>query len=379
LKFKPFLLSTVLAAITIAGTAALFSVTGISSLFAGHQLQVGIMAGSLEAGKIVIASILYRYWTVMSKLMKSYMVVALLALMLITSAGIFGYLSDAYQKTKSNYDVVDKEIQLLDSKKKLFQQEYDRYNLRLSDLIGNRTGQETRLDSLYSRGQITSAKRVEESIKKQDEQIADLNVKILSTSDSLSAVETRMIEKQTINASGELGPLLYLSVAFNTDMDTVVKWFILILIFVFDPLAVILIVAANMIYINKHYERPEWMDVFGKNKQVEIDPRISKVVDKHFDELFKSVNPKKIEKQMEEEANKLDPVGEVLFPLEALPADKNTKILDNNNVSENDSPEVKPEAPEMNKGEETMLLEEVPIKKKKFREWKSSNWIEPES
>lgn len=314
MKSFSFLFITIFAALIIAGTAALFSVTGISTIFSAHFVQVAIMAGSLETGKIVISSILYRYWKIMNRVIKTYMIAALLVLMLITSAGIFGYLSEAYQKTKSGYDVVGKEVELLTSKKQLFQNEYDRYQKRLNDLTNIRVGQETRLDSLYSRGQTSTARRIETDIKRQDLEIADLNSKLLVVSDSLSSIETKLVEKQSTIITGDLGPLQYVAKAFGTDMDTTVKFFILILIFVFDPLAVTLIVAANMIYINKHYEREEWTGFFMKNKN------------------------KKVEKQMEEAANEYLTKEEVkdIFPddksVEALPADKNALMINTEDV-----------------------------------------------
>jgi len=325
-EFKPFLFFTIISAIVIASIAALFSVTGIATLFSGHFIQVAIMAGSLEAGKIILASILYRYWNVMSKGMKIYMTSALLVLMLITSGGIFGYLSESYQKTKGNYDVVDKEILLLDNKKSLFQKEYDRYQLRLNDLTGNRKGQEARLDSLYSRKSISAARGVESNIKRQDEEITILNNKLLLVSDSLSVVDTRLIEKQQLNISGELGPLQYIAKALNMEMDSVVKWFILILIFVFDPLSISLIVAANMIYINRHYERPKWTNLFNRNPNKDVP----------------------VTKEVPSEV-----------------------IYDNNEVS----PKVISEASEVKEDDKT----EVPKTSRltKYIPWKSSNWIEP--
>ena len=338
---RPFLFITILAALVIAGTAALFSVTGISSVFAGHFVQVAIMAGALETGKIVISSILYRYWQIMNKAIKTYMIVALLVLMLITSAGIFGYLSEAYQKTKGGYDVLGKQVELLASKKQLFQDEYDRNQKRLNELTSIRSGQETRLDSLYARGQITSARRVEANIKRQDDEIASLNKKLLATSDSLSAIETQSVQKQSTIITGDLGPLQYVAKAIGEDMDTTVKYFILILIFVFDPLAVTLIVAANMIFINKHYEREEWTGFFNKNKKIE----------------------KQKEKAAEEYVQKEE--AEAIFP------DKVVSMIDNEDpiVDDNSQP------PEVKTDEDK---EQPKQTKKWYHSWKSANWRDPE-
>lgn len=378
---RPFLIITIISALVIAGTAALFSVTGISSVFAGHFIQVAIMAGALETGKIVISSILYRYWGIMNKAIKSYMVTALFVLMIITSVGIFGYLSEAYQKTKSGYEVVDKEIQLLQSKKQLFQNEYDRYQNRLNDLTGIRIGQETRLDSLYSRGQVSSAKRIETNIKRQDDEITQLNSQILAVSDSLSSIDKKIIEKQSVIITGDLGPIKYVADVFGTDMDTIVKWLILVLIFVFDPLAVTLIVAANMIFINKHYEREEWTGLFNKNKNIE-----------------KNIEETANEYLQKEEANALFPdvyLHNAIYP-ETSSSDKKDKMVIDNEVPIVDDnsrpPEVKKDEPvsditqsvtteettkSMSDPEDIQHKEKPSLIELPPRSWKSANWIDP--
>ena len=94
-KYFPYLVG--LSAFLIAGSAAFFSVFGISKLFSGAALAVIIMAGSLEIGKLVGASFLYRYWNRITLWLKAYMLVGVITLVGITSAGIFGYLSNAYQ------------------------------------------------------------------------------------------------------------------------------------------------------------------------------------------------------------------------------------------------------------------------------------------
>lgn len=260
------LLITVVSAIIIAFTAALFSVTGISSVFSGHFIQVAIMASSLEIGKLVVASILYRYWLIMNKFMKTYMLFALFILMIITSAGIFGYLSEAYQKTKGGYDIISTEIQLLENKRNLFKEEYTRYENRIGSLTESKSNQEKRLNDLYSKDLLGTARRIEDNIKRQDAEVSKLNERLMAISDSISYIESQIVERKSKVISGDIGPLQYVANAFNTDIDTVVKFFILILIFVFDPLAVVLVISANMLVVNKHYERKEWVDIFSKNK-----------------------------------------------------------------------------------------------------------------
>jgi len=293
-KISPLLIIVILSSLLIAGIAALFSVTGISMLFSKRAIQVASMALSLEIGKLVLTSIVYRYWNILSKLLKAYMIIAIVVLMTITSAGIFGYLSDAYQRTKGNYDIVNKEIQLIENKKKLLNEEYNRIETRLNTLIQNRTLIENRLDNLYKNKSTADAKRVEQSIKTQDTQIDILNKNLSIISDSISSSETKIIEKQSKNISGELGPLVYISTAFNTNMDSVVKMFILILIFVFDPLALSLLISANIIY-NKSVSTSEWTEIFETKKPDKIE-RDENLIENSVTENFKIEDKNNISK-----------------------------------------------------------------------------------
>ena len=382
-KLRPFLFFTIIAAIVIAGTAALFSVTGISSLFSGHQLQVAIMAGALEAGKIVIASILYRYWTVMSKLMKSYMAIALLVLMIITSVGIFGYLSEAYQTTKGDYTIVEKGTATLNSKKNFFEERKNRLEDDKILELKTKASNQTRADSLTSRGQ--SITRTRQDIKESEIKIVQLEDQIAAMEDSIGVYDLRIVELESMNIKGELGPLTYIASALDMEMDDVVKWLILILIVVFDPLAVMLIVAANMIYINKHFERTEWVDMFNKKESpVMLDEVLE---DAESIKKWSSPGPeyskseiKKIEKKRTEEINKEGEKieSEMLFPYEASPVDENAYMLDNTNEPINDSPDVKSDAPVIPQSDNISKDDKIPEKEPKPpRRWKSANWIEP--
>ena len=244
---KSFIILIAISAFSISAMAATFSVTGIATLFSGYFFTVALMMGVLEFGKIVVASFVARFWQELSKVLKTYFISALTVLILITSGGIFGYLSDAYQKTKGDYTVIEKQVSLIEAKIKLFQSEKERVQNRLDVLTNTRVSQETRLDSLYSRGQITTAKRIELQIESANKEVSQLSVKLNTINDSVGFYETSKVEKETTNLKGELGPLKYIANIFNTDMDNVVKYFIFMLIFVFDPLAVLLFVSINLL------------------------------------------------------------------------------------------------------------------------------------
>ncbi|MFA5392790.1 MAG: hypothetical protein WC306_03900 [Candidatus Paceibacterota bacterium] len=243
---KKFSLLLGLSAILISVMAGFFSITGIAMLFSGHFVPVVIMGASLEIAKLIIASFLYRYWDDVIKTIRYYLLLGLFVLMIITSGGIFGFLSDAYNKSAGTVKIVDKELMMLQNQKSSKESEVGNYQSRINQLIDIRNKEENRIDSLYSKGWTVSARNVQGSIKATTADMEQYNRKIESLQKDIVALDSSIISKETQVLSSDVGPLRYMANVFNTDMDTVVKWFILLLIFVFDPIAVSLIVAFNI-------------------------------------------------------------------------------------------------------------------------------------
>ena len=213
----------------VAFSAAFFSVFGLSKLFSGAQMSVIFMAGSLEFSKLVIASFLYRYWDEIAKSLKYYLLFGTLVLILITSAGIFGDLSNAYQGATVQFE--KQSTMLMFKEDQIKQLEEDKVFLKeeLSIAI-------TELPENYR----TARKKVREEYSPQ---IKEMNLQILDIKQVLGDLKAALIETGV-----DVGPAIYLARIFETDIDTVVKYFILILIFVFDPLAVSLVIAANVTF-----------------------------------------------------------------------------------------------------------------------------------
>ena len=217
-----------LSALLIAGSAAFFSVFGLSKLFAGAALSVIVMAGSLEFGKIVGASFLYRYWNKIHTWLKIYMTVGVITLVGITSAGIFGYLSNAYQGATIQFE--KQSTTLLYKEDRLEQLEEDKIYLK-EEL-------EQSLSSLPD-NYITAKRKLREDYNPK---VLELNDEILKIKQEIGDLKVGLIETGV-----DVGPAIYLARVFKTDIDTVVKFFIFILIFVFDPMAVSLIIAYNRV------------------------------------------------------------------------------------------------------------------------------------
>jgi len=141
MRKRLFPLLIALSALAVSGSAAFYSVFGLSKLFAGASTQVIIMAGSLEFAKLVVASLLYQYWDTINKWLRSYLAIACFVLMIITSGGIYGFLSGAYQSTATQSALLDKSLAILNQKQIRFQEtkedltiEKTQINKSISDL-----------------------------------------------------------------------------------------------------------------------------------------------------------------------------------------------------------------------------------------------------
>jgi hypothetical protein len=229
-RIFPYLVG--LAALLVAGSAAFYSVFGLSKLFSGATLAVIIMAGSLEFAKLVSASFLYRYWTKVNTWLKYYMTVGVVTLVLITSAGIFGFLSNAYQGATIEFEK--------ESTKLLYKED------RLEQLEEDKTYLKEELELAISElpdNYITAKRQLR----------ADYNPKVLEMNDQILDVKSEIGDLKTalIETGVDVGPAIYLARAFGTDVDSVVKFFIFILIFVFDPMAVALVISYNIAMVNR--------------------------------------------------------------------------------------------------------------------------------
>jgi len=257
LKFSYIVL---LLALIVSGCAAYFSVWGLSQLFAGASTAVIIMATALEIGKVVVTTALHRYWDKISGWLKFYLTISVGVLMIITSAGIYGFLSNAYQKTANKLEIQEGQVGVLDAKKSLFEKSVlDNEKIianktkRIDQLTNLRNTQEVRLDNASSNRAKDKAradiKLANDEIQKLSNEIDGFNVKNSIMSDSISVYSTKAIEL-TANSevSAEVGPLKYISELTGQPMGNVVNILILFLIFVFDPLAISMILMTNKIF-----------------------------------------------------------------------------------------------------------------------------------
>jgi hypothetical protein len=357
MKFK-FSFLIALSAALVAGCAAYYSVFGLSQLFAGASLAVIIMASSLEFSKVVAVSFLHRYWDKISHGLRIYLSIGVFILICITSAGIYGFLSNAYQKTANKLEITEGQAGGLNNKKSLFEKNINDNNKiittksnRVEQLTQLRTAQEARLDAATTnsarskaRGDINSANG---EIQKLNVEIDALNTKNASLSDSVNFYSGKLIELKTNdNATSEIGPLKYLAQLTGQPMDKVVNWFILLLIFVFDPLAVALVVATNrVIEIESGDTEPK--------PTKEPKPITDSKIKKHFGKLkdfFKKKDEPKIEPIKEivnsvpeiiiPEQQIITPEPEIVTPV-AYVEPKKEPVIPNGRIELNDIKEIK--------------------------------------
>ena len=262
MKKRLFPLLIALSALAVSGSAAFYSVFGLSKLFAGASTQVIIMAGSLEFAKLVVASLLYQYWDTINRALKIYLSLACFILILITSGGIYGFLSGAYQETATKSELLDKSLAILNQKQIRFEEQKTDLTIEKTQL--NKSISELRVSlsnpssvSYYDKEAeqvITTTssstrralqKELENTIKDRD----DVNIKLEAVLDSINSTDVLLLDKEVSNeAERELGPLKYLAETTGKPMNEVVNWFLLLIIFVFDPLAIALVVAANFAF-----------------------------------------------------------------------------------------------------------------------------------
>jgi hypothetical protein len=251
-------------ALALAACAAFFSIVGLSKLFAGAMVAVIAMASTLEISKLVIASYLYQQWKVVNKTLRVYLISAITIIAIITSIGIYGFLSGAYQNTKSKYDLTQSITDSLSVKKSYFdsglvsyQSQLESKTTQLNNLSSIRNSQEQRAANLINSNKSfksveKSASNTDKSIKILNKEIAQLNDSIVKYSTESSKLKLGITQASLKNElSSELGSLTYISKVLNVPMDKVVNILIILFMIVFDPLAICMVIAYNQLNESK--------------------------------------------------------------------------------------------------------------------------------
>jgi hypothetical protein len=236
-------------ALIIAGCAAFFSVTGLGVLFSGASTAVMVMAGSLEFAKLVAATYLKQTWDEIKGFNKWYLTISVGILMMITSAGIFGYLSNAFQAQSLQLQQVDREVLVFSTKIEQNTSQITQLNTQLGQLSSTQS-------QILEKGKVNS--RLLRSIDSKDKQVATINKKIATLQDENAKNNEKINEIKIANLGleKEVGGFRFIAEAFGMELKNVVKFFIFLIVIVFDPLAIALIIAFNGL-IGKNQKKNE--------------------------------------------------------------------------------------------------------------------------
>lgn len=263
-----------LTALFIAGCSAWFSITGISQLFVGQFYAAAIMAGSLELGKLVAASFVYRWWYKIGRIMKYYMVTAIVIISAITSVGTYAFLSAAYADTAVQYRTQMMGVSGVSGQVSSLERLIDNQQSRLDQLNSIRDQQESRLEGLIMTSErtvtgdtiattersvdMTAFNAQQEAIQNTDQQIQEVQSEISELTSRRDSLELEVAtQRSDVEQDTNVGTFVYVAETIGMELDDLVNWFILTIVVVFDPFAVSLLIAYNVIVVTQRREKEE--------------------------------------------------------------------------------------------------------------------------
>jgi hypothetical protein len=284
-----FILLLIITTLAIAGAAAFISVYGLSQIYSGSIFYVTIFAfGALEAGKLVAASALYRFWGTMSKTLRAYMFAAVLVLIGITSAGIFGFLTAAYQVDNIDLRQQEQTIQLYEDQKIRYQERLERIDIQISEVPEAYVTKRMELIETFE----PEKQNILNNIAQLDEDILELKTNVLTT-------------------EAKIGPILYVSEALSLDSDKALIWFTLIIILVFDPLAVSLTLMANIALAQRSAKKEE-REIKAETEEHEFHERELEIKSHDSEALDKIVDKVDEIKKNQETSDLRNRIGKVI-------------------------------------------------------------------
>lgn len=262
-KFLPWFM--LICALGLSGTAAYYSVVGLSIVFVGVALPVIIMGSFLEVSKIAIATYLHDKWKETYGVLKIYLTIALVTLSLITSLGIYGLLSTGFQGNIAKLEINEKQVKNVEVKKKRFEEVKDELTkekntldgdiTKLRDGLSNNTTTQSvdrKTGQVVTRANNANRKSFETQLSQAQIRRDTIAKRIDNMNDSITKLDVEILNMESEEISGsELGALKYVSELLDWDIKRTANLFILILIFVFDPLAITLVIATNQAFKGK--------------------------------------------------------------------------------------------------------------------------------
>ena len=290
----------ILSTLSLASTAAYYSVFGLSSLFAGAKTEVIIMATALEFAKLIVASYLHNNWDKIGWILKSYLTLGVGILMIITSAGIYGFLTSAYQTTADQLTIIDKQTEVVEMKRDRFSESLDGYKIERTQLnssiteltkgLSNNTIQykDKETGEIITTTSSSTRRVLTSQLNDMKEERNKVSIKMESLTDSITSLDLKVLDMESNNeVAAEIGPLRYMAEITNKPMATIVNWFTLLIVCVFDPLAIAMVLAVNKFIGRKEEEvvvkkeerskkeKPNQEEMIKKNEEILANYNIS--------------------------------------------------------------------------------------------------------
>ena len=384
-KIQKGTLPTIIAisALSVSASAAFYSVSGLSKLFAGASFEVIIMAGSLEVSKLVIASLLYQYWDTLNKLLRTYLSIATVILVLITSMGIYGFLSAAYQETYRELTIKNNKVEFLENKAKFYEDDVNRYDEELKriasniSILSNAKSQSIQVrDTAVSGGVRTTISTSElrlaqRRIEVEEQNRKDIQAKRQVAADSLQTFKLEILDLENdTDVAGELGPLEYLSGLTGTPMDKIINILLLVIIFVFDPLAISLVIAANFAFAQAFPKKKYRENLYGETVEEENIPSVwdtttqDGLEDEPEWEFTTYPDPKDIEVK---DAEELKTSKEFIEELDKIEKKKKTEEIIDDEPHDDEEEDIEWDELDLNK-DGVIDLEEINVAKARIKE-----------
>lgn len=377
----PFVIA--FSALSVSASAAFYSVSGLSKLFAGASFEVIIMAGSLEVSKLVIASLLYQYWDTLNKLLRTYLSIATVILVLITSMGIYGFLSAAYQETYRELTIKNNKVEFLENKAKFYEDDVNRYDEELKriasniSILSNAKSQSIQVrDTTVSGGVRTTISTSElrlaqRRIEVEEQNRKDIQSKRQVAADSLQTFKLEILDLENdTDVAGELGPLEYLSGLTGTPMDKIINILLLVIIFVFDPLAISLVIAANFAFAQAFPKKKYRENLYGEEVEVKDDTLVwdeDHALDQVLNDMVEDLDEEDLNEIEVKDAEEVKSKEEFLEQLDKIEKKKKTEEIIDDEPHDDEEEDVEWDELDLNK-DGVIDLEEINIAKARIKE-----------
>ncbi len=269
-------------AVGLSTTAAYYSVVGLSIVFIGAAIPVIVMGSFLEISKIAIATYLHNTWKKTYTLLKVYLTIALVVLSVITSIGIYGLLSTGFQQNIAKLEISGKQVKNIEVKKQRFEDikldlEKEKTNLdkdisQLRNALSTNTTTQSvdrKTGQVVTKANNANRKTFETQLTSAQANKDKISTKIDALNDSITNLDLKILDMEsTATESNELGAIQYVSKVTGASLQTVANWFIFLLIFVFDPLAITLVIATNQAF---EQNKPKF-NIYGELKNINPTP-----------------------------------------------------------------------------------------------------------